>query len=116
MDLNKGPGWRRLNDSPFACSFCGGRFCRTSDVGQDHRDAWPHAKPCRNKAGNNGRRRRLAHPCAAAPTGTDDRVWLTLQDGAHDLARTQREGVTFDRPLDIHATDGQDIRPHLMDA
>ena len=58
-----------------------------------------------------------AIPCNLIPDPEPgQRPHLTVHQGKHPLADMQREGITFDRLLDIYAAAGQDIRPHLMDA
>lgn len=52
-------------------------------------------------------------PCNLVIEATDERPVLEIHDGAHELARLQEEGITFDQLLDIYAAAGQDIRPHL---
>jgi len=55
-------------------------------------------------------------PCDLVVGAEGQRPTLWVQEGSHELAECQREGITFDRLLDIYAAAGQDIRPHLMDA
>ena len=52
-------------------------------------------------------------PCNLVIEGVDQRPVLEVHDGAHELARLQEDGITFDQLLDIYAAAGQDIRPHL---
>ena len=54
-------------------------------------------------------------PCNLVPGGPGERPVLEVHDGAHELARLQEDGITFDRLLDIYAAAGQDLRPHLLD-
>ena len=53
-------------------------------------------------------------PCNLLIDDPDERPYLEVHDGSHDLARLQEEGITFDQLLDIYAAAGQDIRPHLL--
>ncbi len=42
------------------------------------------------------------------------KVWV--HQGSHPLGVAQREGISFDRLLDIYAASGNDMRPHLLDS
>ena len=53
-------------------------------------------------------------PCNLLVGDPEARPYLEIHDGAHDLARLQEDGITFDQLLDVYAAAGQDIRPHLM--
>lgn len=53
-------------------------------------------------------------PCNLVIEDPNQRPVLEIHDGAHELARLQEDGITFDQLLDIYAAAGQDIRPHLM--
>ncbi|MDD9920793.1 MAG: DUF2199 domain-containing protein [Boseongicola sp.] len=55
-------------------------------------------------------------PCDLEVEDPDQRPRLYVHEGTHELANLQRNGMTFDRLLDVYAAAGQDIRPHLMDA
>jgi len=49
------------------------------------------------------------------PRGGRQRPWIELESTEHPLAVEQREGITFDRLLDIYANFGHDIRKALLD-
>lgn len=49
------------------------------------------------------------------PRDGGQRPWIELEPTAHPLAVEQRDGITFDRLLDIYANHGHDIRRALLD-
>lgn len=49
------------------------------------------------------------------PSDGRQRPRLYVRDDAHPLAAEQRDGMTFDRLLEIYALNGHDIRSSLMD-
>lgn len=55
-------------------------------------------------------------PCDLETGESSDRPVLWVHEDKHPLATAQREGITFDRLLDLYAAAGTDIRPHLADA
>ncbi|MEL7515580.1 MAG: DUF2199 domain-containing protein [Pseudomonadota bacterium] len=55
-------------------------------------------------------------PCGLETGDGGDRPVLWVHEDRHPLATAQREGITFDRLLDLYAAAGTDIRPHLADA
>lgn len=55
-------------------------------------------------------------PCNLLPGPAGDRPRLEIHASCgHPLAQAQRDGITFDRLLDIYAAAGHDLRPHLTD-
>lgn len=55
-------------------------------------------------------------PCNLLPGAPGERPRLEVHaSSGHALAEAQRDGITFDRLLDIYAAAGNDIRPHLTD-
>jgi hypothetical protein len=53
--------------------------------------------------------------CFVHPQSNRMRPLIELERSEHPLAVEQREGITFDRILEIYALYGHDIRPALMD-
>ncbi|HJQ60188.1 MAG TPA: DUF2199 domain-containing protein [Vineibacter sp.] len=60
-----------------------------------------------------GYRETFGLKCQVHPRGNRDRPLIELEPTDHPLAVEQRDGITFDRLLDIYALNGHDIRPAL---
>lgn len=52
--------------------------------------------------------------CQVHPQNGRQRPRVELEPTDHPLAREQRDGISFDRLLDIYASHGHDIRPALI--
>ncbi len=55
----------------------------------------------------------LSLKCRVRPRDGGQRPALELEPTDHPLAIEQRDGITFDRLLEIYALNGHDLRPHL---
>lgn len=53
--------------------------------------------------------------CQVHPRAGRQRPWIELEPTEHPLSREQREGVTLDRVLEIHALNGHDLARGLTD-
>jgi hypothetical protein len=53
--------------------------------------------------------------CHVAPREGRNRPYIELEPTSHPLAIEQREGITFDRLLEIYALNGHDLRNALSD-
>jgi hypothetical protein len=53
--------------------------------------------------------------CQVHPRAGRQRPWIELEPTDHPLARGQREGVTLDRVLELHAINGHDLARGLAD-
>lgn len=53
--------------------------------------------------------------CRVVPREGRNRPYIELEPTAHPLAIEQREGITFDRLLEIYALNGHDVRSALSD-
>ncbi len=58
----------------------------------------------------------LSLKCNVHPQSDRQRPVIELEPTDHPLAVEQREGISFDRVLEIYAAHGHDIRPALLDA
>ena len=53
--------------------------------------------------------------CSVHPRNERHRPLIELKPADHPLAVEQREGITFDRVLELYALNGHDLRPSLTD-
>jgi hypothetical protein len=53
--------------------------------------------------------------CRVHPRDGRQRPWIELEPTDHPLAREQREGITLDRVLELHALNGHDLARGLLD-
>jgi hypothetical protein len=53
-------------------------------------------------------------PCTIMPRGETLRPSLRIDDGAHPLALEQRQGITFERILDLYALNEHDLRAEVL--
>jgi hypothetical protein len=53
--------------------------------------------------------------CQVRPQAGRQRPSIELEQSEHSLAIDQRDGITFDRLLDIYAAHGHDLRAALSD-
>ena len=51
--------------------------------------------------------------CQVHPRDDRQRPCIEVEPSDHPLSIDQREGITFDRLLDLYAANGHDIRPSL---
>ena len=58
----------------------------------------------------------LSLKCQVHPQSGRQRPHIEVEPIDHPLAVEQREGITFDRILDLYALNGHDIRKSLMDS
>lgn len=56
----------------------------------------------------------LNAPCRVLPRDDNLRPCIEIANCSHPLAVEQRDGITFDRVLDLYALNGHDIRPSLL--
>jgi hypothetical protein len=54
--------------------------------------------------------------CQVHPQSGRQRPHIEIEPSDHPLAVEQKEGITFDRILDLYALNGHDIRKSLMDS
>jgi hypothetical protein len=57
----------------------------------------------------------LKSKCHVAPREGRNRPYIELESTSHPLAIEQREGITFDRLLEIYALNGHELRNALSD-
>ena len=53
--------------------------------------------------------------CRVHPRGGRERPWVELEPTEHPLAREQRDGITLDRVLELHALNGHDLARAVAD-